>query len=470
MAIFNSMSLTNKGQILYAKAQAGAKLNFTKMSIGSGVIGTINPATLIALVTPKFDVSIQAITSNTANKTATISGTITNSVVTEATYICEIGLFATDPDDGEILYAYGSAGAYGDYMAPATSGAYSWNYQINAAIGNASDVTVTLSDLQYDSGVVNTNTTFIYLSGGTQKEINKSIDNFLRVYTTTNSGNAYSVTVSSLTTLTDGYPITVKFNAASTGAITVNPTGLGAKNVVDYFGNPVTNVGLNLIANLRYNATNSNFQLLGKGGGGNATAAQLALGAKATVDSGPIVGTMPINGALGTVLAINGSYTIPAGITTGGVVTQSIATKGAATITPGTSNQTIAANQYLTDVQTVLGDADLIQSNIISTANIFNVQGNATIESLGGRQYLSGSFSHTSGTQNTYTLPFTPSVIMLQQVSTGLWYMWGNHMPNINFCSLVAPPAYIGTFLYSDNVITVSSSTATSTIAWYIWA
>lgn len=264
MAIFNNMSLTNKGQNLYAKAQAGTKLNFTKMSIGSGVIGTINPATLIALVTPKFDVSIQAITPNTANKTATISGTITNSAVTEATYICEIGLFATDPDDGEILYAYGTTGAYGDYMAPATSGPYSWNFQINAAIGNASDVTVTLSDLQYDYGVVNSNTTFIYLSGGNQKEINKNIDNLLKTYTTTNVGNVYSVTVPNFA-LTNGYPISIQFNAASTGAITVKVNTLSAIPVVDYLGNTVTNVRLNLIANLRYDVTNSNFQLLSNG-------------------------------------------------------------------------------------------------------------------------------------------------------------------------------------------------------------
>ena len=322
----------------------------------------------------------------------------------------------------------------------------------------------------------------LYLPEGTDNVKRQNfVDNFTNIDTqmkaindnsypnvTATGTNTYIGSTDRIKSLGKGTKLTLFVTADANGNCSLNLNSYGDKNIKDSFGNIVTNLKANIPYNLCYNGTD--FILQGKGGGGNATAAQLALGAKATVDSGPIVGTMPINGALGTVLAINGSYTIPAGITTGGVVTQSIATKGAATITPGTSNQTIAANQYLTDVQTVLGDADLIQSNIISTANIFNVQGNATIESLGGRQYLSGSFSHTSGTQNTYTLPFTPSVIMLQQVSTGLWYMWGNHMPNINFCSLVAPPAYIGTFLYSDNVITVSSSTATSTIAWYIWA
>lgn len=56
-----------------------------------------------------------------------------------------------------------------------------------------------------------------------------------------------------------------------------------------------------------------------------------------------------------------------------------ITKKAAATITPGTSDQTIAAGTYLTGTQTIAGDADLVASNIISTANIFGVQGNVVI-------------------------------------------------------------------------------------------
>ncbi|AIY82208.1 hypothetical protein U728_3793 (plasmid) [Clostridium botulinum 202F] len=176
MAIFNNMTLTTKGQLLYVKAQAGQEIKFTKMMVGSGDIDSRNPATLLALIEPKFDVGIQSITPNTEQKIAVISGKIDNSSMIEATYICEIGLFAEDPDDGEVLYAYGTAGKYGDYYAPATSGPFSWSYDIEAAIGNAANVTVELSNLTFDYGVKNTNTTFIVISGGNQKEINKSID------------------------------------------------------------------------------------------------------------------------------------------------------------------------------------------------------------------------------------------------------------------------------------------------------
>ena len=49
--------------------------------------------------------------------------------------------------------------------------------------------------------------------------------------------------------------------------------------------------------------------------------------------------------------------------------------KSAATYTPTTSDQTIAANQYLTGVQTVKGDANLVAANIRKNVTIFNVDG-----------------------------------------------------------------------------------------------
>ena len=56
-------------------------------------------------------------------------------------------------------------------------------------------------------------------------------------------------------------------------------------------------------------------------------------------------------------------------------VTDTISVQGAQTITPGTSNQTIASGQYLTGAQTILGDADLVAGNIKKDVTIFNVTG-----------------------------------------------------------------------------------------------
>lgn len=177
MALFKNMSITYQGMALFAKAQAGQEIHFTKMQVGGGQIGTQNPATLISLIDSKLDIPITSITPNPELKSATIIGNITNKDVKEALYICEMGLFAKDPDAGEILYGYASCGQYGDYYAPEAQGPYNWQYQISAAIGNAANVTAELSQLNWDYALMNSTTDFIHLKGGNQKEINKSIDN-----------------------------------------------------------------------------------------------------------------------------------------------------------------------------------------------------------------------------------------------------------------------------------------------------
>lgn len=55
--------------------------------------------------------------------------------------------------------------------------------------------------------------------------------------------------------------------------------------------------------------------------------------------------------------------------------TGSIPSKAAQTYTPTTSDQTIAANQYLSGVQTIKGDQNLQPSNIAAGVSIFGVQG-----------------------------------------------------------------------------------------------
>lgn len=83
-------------------------------------------------------------------------------------------------------------------------------------------------------------------------------------------------------------------------------------------------------------------------------------------------GTMPNRGTVNQSLAINGSYTIPAGYHNGnGKVTQSVKTKGAQTFTPGRSNQVIGANQWLSGAQTIMGDPNLKPENIKKGVTIF---------------------------------------------------------------------------------------------------
>lgn len=65
-------------------------------------------------------------------------------------------------------------------------------------------------------------------------------------------------------------------------------------------------------------------------------------------------------------------------ISVSGSDTEQLTTKAAATYTPTTANQTIAAGQFLIGAQTISGDANLISSNIKSGVSIFGVDGGLT--------------------------------------------------------------------------------------------
>lgn len=88
-------------------------------------------------------------------------------------------------------------------------------------------------------------------------------------------------------------------------------------------------------------------------------------------------GNMANKGAWNSRIGINGKIMIPAGYHNGsGYVDQALTAKGAATYTPGRSNQVIGANQWLSGAQTILGDPNLKPENIKKGVTIFGTRGN----------------------------------------------------------------------------------------------
>ena len=82
-----------------------------------------------------------------------------------------------------------------------------------------------------------------------------------------------------------------------------------------------------------------------------------------------VVDTADANAVAGNILSGKTGYV------NGAKITGTIASKAAATITPGTTDQTIAAGQYLSGTQTIKGDANLIPANIAKGKAIYNVDG-----------------------------------------------------------------------------------------------
>ena len=104
MAEWSNATMTDVGADLQAKVNAGkTKLTFTKIKVGSGVNAT-NPLALTDVISSKWETTNFVVKQE--GKIVSVDAFITNNGITEAFRMSEIGLFAQDPDKGEVLYAY----------------------------------------------------------------------------------------------------------------------------------------------------------------------------------------------------------------------------------------------------------------------------------------------------------------------------------------------------------------------------
>ena len=114
---------------------------------------------------------------------------------------------------------------------------------------------------------------------------------------------------------------------------------------------------------------------------------------------------------------------------TGSTLTGTMANNGTKTITPSASTQTLGAGYY--DKITINGDADLVAANIVSGKNIFGVTGTATVSSLGGKRFASGTTTITS-IGSSYAifvtgLDFKPSAVIAKTSNNVIRYAMSTH-------------------------------------------
>lgn len=111
---------------------------------------------------------------------------------------------------------------------------------------------------------------------------------------------------------------------------------------------------------------------------GSATAPASISGTSASVSTG--TNTLTLTKTVSVTPTVSAGY-VSSGTAGNSAVslTASVTTKAAATYTPGTSDQEIAASTYLTGKQTIKGDANLVASKIVYPNSIFGVQGTAKL-------------------------------------------------------------------------------------------
>ena len=120
MGAFKSAIITTKGQALLAKAVLNtADLEFTRVSVSDTTL-TGDLASKTGIGTIKQTAKVASVV-RTNNSSVKVSASISNEELTSGYYVRNIGLYAKDPNEGEILYSISVAdesSATADWMPP----------------------------------------------------------------------------------------------------------------------------------------------------------------------------------------------------------------------------------------------------------------------------------------------------------------------------------------------------------------
>lgn len=143
MAAFPKMTLTNVGQALQTKVLAGAELTFTRIALGDGKLNgqPISPLTALIHQTASVPVDTVVVIND---DTCQASGFFSNTDISTGFWWRETGIFAQDPDVGEILYGYTNAGDAGDYIPPVQDTRIEKYIFCSIAVANAETVNITI--------------------------------------------------------------------------------------------------------------------------------------------------------------------------------------------------------------------------------------------------------------------------------------------------------------------------------------
>ena len=110
--------LTSAGAALLAKVPAGYAVPVTRWQIGKGALTAGSSLDRTALAEPVAYLDITSVENQGTE--ALILGQFTNQEIWEAFSFEELGLFAQDPEAGEILMCYGNAFGDGELIQAAT--------------------------------------------------------------------------------------------------------------------------------------------------------------------------------------------------------------------------------------------------------------------------------------------------------------------------------------------------------------
>lgn len=137
--------VTDSGRELIAKLVAGQQLPISKIMVGSGTIpDDVKPATMTALVEPvAAGTSTAPVYDGASVRMIVEYRSDLNGGLDHGFWLREFGVFAFDPDKGEVLIYYGTLGDYPQYVSAASNtGVDVRRFPVCIVIGEGLGVTV----------------------------------------------------------------------------------------------------------------------------------------------------------------------------------------------------------------------------------------------------------------------------------------------------------------------------------------
>lgn len=147
MSNWSSYQFTRKGEQLRAKVEAGkCKLTLTKIKIGNGSVTLGDIKDMNDLKSPQLVLGISSCAvSAEDDRVCEVVGIASSSNVESAFSVTELGLYANDPDVGEILYLVEIDTSPDDMPNKNAQSPVTLTYQIELVTSNTANVTVMAS-------------------------------------------------------------------------------------------------------------------------------------------------------------------------------------------------------------------------------------------------------------------------------------------------------------------------------------
>lgn len=142
--------ITTRGLQLVTKLTAArGQMEFSNVKVGTGSppVG-MDPSELTHLVTYKMDGMIAEYGYDEEAKDAYVVMQLTNTGIVSGFIMTEIGLYAIDPDLGEILYAYVDLSDDPNHILPAENGrSKTVQIKLHVIVGEVTELTATINPL-----------------------------------------------------------------------------------------------------------------------------------------------------------------------------------------------------------------------------------------------------------------------------------------------------------------------------------